>query len=154
MSELVVEDSELPRLPGAIGREVIASGTRVRLIMLDGSDRVVQFPTLEAAVENRHRERVKDVGLFRSNTRSARRFRCSASSPVVRTALKRSIVLVMATGPIAIEPLDAAIFQLYKAGRISLEEALEHADSRTDLSLRIRLELGMQSAQGNDELSG
>lgn len=34
---------------------------------------------------------------------------------------------------------DQSLFQLFKAGRISLEEALRNADSHTDLALRIRL---------------
>jgi twitching motility protein PilU len=34
---------------------------------------------------------------------------------------------------------DQALFELYRAGRITLEEALRNADSRTDLQLRIRL---------------
>ena len=35
---------------------------------------------------------------------------------------------------------DQALFELFQAGRISLEEALQNADSRNDLSLRIRLD--------------
>ena len=35
---------------------------------------------------------------------------------------------------------DQALFELYQDGCISLEEALENADSRNDLSLRIRLD--------------
>ena len=34
---------------------------------------------------------------------------------------------------------DQSLFELYKAGRISMEEALRNADSRTDLGLRMRL---------------
>jgi twitching motility protein PilU len=34
---------------------------------------------------------------------------------------------------------DDSLFRLYRAGRITLEEAQRHADSRTDLTLRIRL---------------
>ena len=34
---------------------------------------------------------------------------------------------------------DESLFQLYQAGRISMEEALANADSESDLSLRIRL---------------
>jgi len=34
---------------------------------------------------------------------------------------------------------DQALFALYQAGKISFEEALKNADSRTDLQLRIRL---------------
>ncbi len=42
---------------------------------------------------------------------------------------------------------DQALFQLYTEGRISLEEALHNADSRTDLSLRIRLAAGVTSSE-------
>lgn len=38
---------------------------------------------------------------------------------------------------------DQALYQLYVEGRISQEEALHNADSRTDLSLRIRLAAGV-----------
>lgn len=42
---------------------------------------------------------------------------------------------------------DQALFQLYSEGRISLEEALHNADSRTDLSLRIRLAAGVKPTE-------
>ena len=42
---------------------------------------------------------------------------------------------------------DQALFQLHAEGRISLEEALHNADSRTDLSLRIRLSAGVQAQE-------
>ena len=35
---------------------------------------------------------------------------------------------------------DDSLFALYKAGLITLEEAMENADSQADLSVRIRLE--------------
>lgn len=38
-----------------------------------------------------------------------------------------------------LQTFDQHLFQLYSAGKISLEEALRHADSRTDLTLRIKL---------------
>ena len=38
------------------------------------------------------------------------------------------------------QTFDQALYQLYQTGRIGLEEALANADSRNDLSLRIRLE--------------
>jgi hypothetical protein len=41
---------------------------------------------------------------------------------------------------------DQALFDLYQDGSISLEEALQNADSRNDLSLRIRLD-----AAGEDQ---
>jgi twitching motility protein PilU len=38
------------------------------------------------------------------------------------------------------QTFDESLYRLYAAGRISFEEALTHADSHTDLSLRIRLQ--------------
>ena len=35
---------------------------------------------------------------------------------------------------------DSALFQLYKEGRISLEEAINNADSANNLRLRIKLD--------------
>ncbi len=37
------------------------------------------------------------------------------------------------------QTFDQSLFELYKAGKISADEALEHADSRNDLGLSIRL---------------
>jgi twitching motility protein PilU len=38
-----------------------------------------------------------------------------------------------------LQTFDQHLFELYNSGRISIEEALRHADSRTDLTLRIKL---------------
>jgi twitching motility protein PilU len=38
------------------------------------------------------------------------------------------------------QTFDQALYKLYAAGEITYQEALENADSRTDLSLRVRLE--------------
>ena len=38
-----------------------------------------------------------------------------------------------------LQTFDQHLFELYEAGKISVEEALRHADSRTDLTLRIKL---------------
>ena len=43
---------------------------------------------------------------------------------------------------IGMQTFDQSLYALYKAGDISLEQALENADSRTDLSLRARLTSG------------
>ena len=45
---------------------------------------------------------------------------------------------------------DQALYQLYTEGRISLEEALHNADSRTDLALRVRLAAGVTTADVGD----
>ena len=47
---------------------------------------------------------------------------------------------------------DQALQSMYEDGRISLDEALRNADSRTDLSLRIRLTSGV-SPDESGELS-
>ena len=38
------------------------------------------------------------------------------------------------------QTFDESLYQLYASGRISYQDALEHADSHTDLALRIRLQ--------------
>jgi twitching motility protein PilU len=38
------------------------------------------------------------------------------------------------------QTFDQALYKLYKEGMITLEEALRNADSRNNLSLRIRLD--------------
>jgi twitching motility protein PilU len=40
---------------------------------------------------------------------------------------------------VGMQTFDQSLFKLYKEGRITLEEALRNADSRTDLALHIRL---------------
>jgi twitching motility protein PilU len=40
---------------------------------------------------------------------------------------------------VGMQIFDDSLLELYKAGRISQEEALNHADSKTDLALKIRL---------------
>ena len=45
---------------------------------------------------------------------------------------------------------DQALYQLYKDDRISLEEALHNADSRTDLALRVRLAAGVSTQDAGD----
>lgn len=48
------------------------------------------------------------------------------------------------SGSVGMHTFDQALYELYRQGAISLKQALEHADSRTDLSLRIRLSLGLR----------
>jgi twitching motility protein PilU len=38
------------------------------------------------------------------------------------------------------QTFDAALFKLYKEGRISMEEAIRNADSQNDVRLRIKLD--------------
>ena len=58
----------------------------------------------------------------------------------IKEAMKQSLDHGMLT-------FDESIYRLYASGRISYAEAIEHADSHTDLALRIRL-------QGPDPQSG
>ncbi len=51
---------------------------------------------------------------------------------LLKDAMKQGVELGMLT-------FDESLYRLYSAGRISIEDALENADSRTDLALRIRL---------------
>ncbi len=52
-----------------------------------------------------------------------------------------------------LQTFDQHLYRLYEAGQISLEEAIRHADSRTDLTLKIRLEHGSEfSAQEQQTL--
>ena len=38
------------------------------------------------------------------------------------------------------QTFDQSLYMLFKAGKISVDEALQHADSRNNLRLRLRLE--------------
>lgn len=53
----------------------------------------------------------------------------------IKSAMAKSVDQGMCT-------FDQSLFQLYKAGKISEEEALRNADSRNDLGLQIRLSSG------------
>ncbi len=59
----------------------------------------------------------------------------------IKDAMKRSNEVGMCT-------FDQALFKLYEDGKISLEQALVNADSRTDLLLRVRLAKGVNEAAG------
>lgn len=47
-----------------------------------------------------------------------------------------------------LQTFDQHLYKLIEAGRISLSEALKHADSRTDLGLRVKLEHGFAVDDG------
>jgi twitching motility protein PilU len=63
----------------------------------------------------------------------------------IRTAIARS-------GPVGMHTFDQSLYDLYRSGLIPLEQALEHADSRTDLALRIRLGSGVEAGAEGMEL--
>ena len=46
---------------------------------------------------------------------------------------------------------DSALFEIYKAGRITLEEALKNADSKNNLRLKIQLSEGKKGDEEDDE---
>ncbi|MFD0666480.1 PilT/PilU family type 4a pilus ATPase [Ramlibacter sp. MAHUQ-53] len=48
------------------------------------------------------------------------------------------------SGPVGMHTFDQSLYELFRAGAITMEQALEHADSKTDLSLRIRLSQGLR----------
>jgi twitching motility protein PilU len=54
---------------------------------------------------------------------------------------------------VGMKTFDQALFELYKAGKISKEEAIKNADSQNNVSLRIRLSEGAITAQAAGELS-
>ncbi len=51
---------------------------------------------------------------------------------------------------LGMQTFDSALFKLYKAGRIPLEEALRNADSQNNLRLKISLSEGSAGADDND----
>ncbi|WP_283786684.1 PilT/PilU family type 4a pilus ATPase [Bermanella sp. WJH001] len=50
---------------------------------------------------------------------------------------------------LGMQTFDAALFKLYQAGKISLDEALKNADSENNLRLRIKLAEGSDSGESN-----
>lgn len=56
---------------------------------------------------------------------------------------------------LGMQTFDAALFKLYQAGKISLEEALKNADSENNLRLRIKLAQGSDSGEsGGSPITG
>ncbi len=51
------------------------------------------------------------------------------------------------------QTFDQALFDLYNSGQIGLEEALKNADSKNNLSLKIRLNEGGSMADAGDDLT-
>lgn len=75
-------------------------------------------------------------------------------TPLVQDLIKRgevsSIKEVMEKSEnLGMQTFDASLFQLYRAGRISLDEALKNADSKNNLRLRITLAEG-RTVEGSD----
>jgi len=64
------------------------------------------------------------------------------NTPHISTLIKKGDVTgckeaIEASGERGIQSFDLALFQLYKAGRINMDEALTHADSRANLEAKI-----------------
>jgi twitching motility protein PilU len=55
---------------------------------------------------------------------------------------------------LGMQTFDRALQELYEAGKISLEEALQNADSRNDLRLQIQLKEGAPQAESTLQLEG
>ena len=56
------------------------------------------------------------------------------------------------TGMAGMQTFDQALYKLYNDGQISLEQALTNADSHNDLSLRIRMNAGVQGGTLQEDL--
>jgi len=54
---------------------------------------------------------------------------------------------------IGMQTFDSALFELYKTGKISIEEALRNADSQNNLRLKISLSEGKSPADAENNLS-
>jgi twitching motility protein PilU len=54
---------------------------------------------------------------------------------------------------IGMQTFDSALFELYKVGKISIEEALRNADSQNNLRLKISLSEGKSPAASDNNLS-
>ena len=66
------------------------------------------------------------------------------TSELILTAKFESIKEAMAQGTeLGMQTFDQALYDLYKGGRISKDEAVRNADSRNNVSLQIRLSEGM-----------
>ena len=61
----------------------------------------------------------------------------------IRAAMEQS-------GEYGMQTFDQHLFELYSAGKISLEDAIQNADSRNNLALRIRLEHGVETHELDD----
>ena len=81
------------------------------------------------------------------------------NSPLIRDLIQRneigSIKEAMEKGKEqGMQTFDMALFELYKTGRINLEQALHHADSPNDLRLMVKLDSNNPQSDGLGSLSG
>ncbi len=76
------------------------------------------------------------------------------NSPLVRDLIQRneigSLKEAMKKGrEMGMQSFDMALYDLYKAGKVSMEQALHHADSPNDLRLMIKLDSDQGNALGS-----
>ena len=81
------------------------------------------------------------------------------NSPLIRDLIQRNemggLKEAMEKGrEQGMQTFDMALFDLYKAGRITMEQALHHADSPNDLRLMIKLDANSSNGDGLGSLSG
>ena len=81
------------------------------------------------------------------------------NSPLIRDLIQRndigSLKEAMQKGQEqGMQTFDMALFELYKVGKINLEQALHHADSPNDLRLMIKLDSNNVDSDGLGSLSG
>ncbi len=74
------------------------------------------------------------------------------NSPMVETLIKRGEVggikeVMEKSGGLGMQTFDQALFELFRAGKISREEAIRNADSTNNLRLRINLSGGATGAE-------
>lgn len=55
---------------------------------------------------------------------------------------------------LGMQTFDSALFKLYKEGRISLDEAIKHADSANNLRLKIKLDSGVVASSDGGSSAG
>ena len=81
------------------------------------------------------------------------------NSPLIRDLIQRNemggLKEAMEKGrEQGMQTFDMALFDLYKAGRITMDQALHHADSPNDLRLMIKLDANSSNGDGLGSLSG
>jgi len=87
--------------------------------------------------------------------------RCAAieillNSPRIADLIKEGEVLEIKevmekSGPMGMQTFDMSLYDLYKAGKISLEETLKNADAENNLRLKIELDAKGQATSGDNE---
>ncbi len=127
-------------------------------------DRIINFFT-----EERHNQLFLDLSLNVRGIVSQRlipgldgkrvaAFEILLGSPMVQELMKKGEVtqikdIMEKSENIGMQTFDGSLYKLYKAGRITYDEALRNADSKNNLRLRIQLDKGINPDQENNGLS-